>query len=405
MKNDDWKDRLKKWKSQARNLDQSGRNLKSKINDSGNTSVLACLLTPISVKKIQQRVETHFLKASRRTAGLLMLAQVIDLDLLPEVVLDLQNWFASALRDRINQMSHYLDNIKSCGNHLEESLRTNFFKILEAILNQIKRSRDKQVVIRLLDGLNWKFMGRDHQSIHAIGIFNTLREGDGSRKHPIRQVWGKRTGVITWDEKEEPGCLQYVLLDTFEKLFTNLVSRIVDSDLGTQMQLKKTGTAIPMLERSKSIISTNISESLIGDSFHILFKELNRYFIQFRSFRGINYQAFVTAYNKLKVANLKNSSDDQLGAEFIDELLFDMDQEEKDYQKEKDEKKKLQETNEETKEEPKKEPLESNVDEITVEIAKDEQPKPDETTTDKNEETEAVAAEEKDDDEKKNDAT
>jgi len=52
MKNDDWKDRLKKWKSQARNLDQSGRNLKSKINDSGNTSVLACLLTPISVKKI-----------------------------------------------------------------------------------------------------------------------------------------------------------------------------------------------------------------------------------------------------------------------------------------------------------------------------------------------------------------
>jgi hypothetical protein len=101
-----------------------------------------------------------------------------------------------------------------------------------------------------------------------------------------------------------------VLLDTFEKLFTNLVSRIVDSDLGTQMQLKKTGTAIPMLERSKSIISTSISESLIGDSFHILFKELNRYFIQFRSFKGINYQAFVTAYNKLKVANLKNSADD-----------------------------------------------------------------------------------------------
>jgi len=101
-----------------------------------------------------------------------------------------------------------------------------------------------------------------------------------------------------------------VLLDTFEKLFINLVSRIVDSDLGTQMQLKKTGTAIPMLERSKSIISTNISERLIGDSFHILSKELNRYFNQFKNFKGINYQAFVTAYNKLKVANLKNSAND-----------------------------------------------------------------------------------------------
>jgi hypothetical protein len=33
------------------------------------------------------------------------------------------------------------------------------------------------------------------------------------------------------------------------------VARIVDEDLGTAMQLKKTGTAIPALERSKSVIS------------------------------------------------------------------------------------------------------------------------------------------------------
>lgn len=138
MQNGDWKERLKKWKAKAGEQQQSGRQLKSKIFESGNTSVLACLLTPISVKKIQQRVETHFLKASRRAAGFLILSQVISLNLDPEVTLDLSNWFTAALRDRGNNLSHYLDNIMSCGNHLEGILRENFFKILQAILEQIK---------------------------------------------------------------------------------------------------------------------------------------------------------------------------------------------------------------------------------------------------------------------------
>jgi len=183
-------------------------------------------------------------------------------------------------------------------------------------------------------------MGRDHSSLLDIDIFKCLREGDGSRKHPIKLAWGKRTGLMTWDVNEEPSCLQFVLLQTFENLFLNIVSRIVDSDLGTNMQLKKTGTAIPMLERSKSIILTSISERLIGDAFHILFKELNRYVRSLKDFPGIDYQAFVNLYNKIKVANHKDSTDTQMGKEFENELLFDIDAEEKLYQKEKEDKKK-----------------------------------------------------------------
>ena len=67
------------------------------------------------------------------------------------------------------------------------------------------------------------------------------------------------------------------------------MSRIVDSDLGSNMKLKAKGTAIPMLERSKSVISTSVSEKLVGESFHILFKELNRYVNCIKEFPGIDY--------------------------------------------------------------------------------------------------------------------
>jgi len=57
----------------------------------------------------------------------------------------------------------------------------------------------------------------------------------------------------------------------------NLAARIVDEDLGTAMQLKKTGTAIPALERSKSVISQSNTELLFGQAFDILFRELDRF--------------------------------------------------------------------------------------------------------------------------------
>lgn len=189
----------------------------------------------------------------------------------------MSNWFTSALRDKTNKLSHYMDNIQSCGNHMEQLVRNNFFKVLSFVLRDIKASRDKQTIIRLLDAVQWKFLGRDHGQILDNDIFRVLREGDGTHKHPIRFCWGKRTGLKKWDLDEEPDNLQYVLLETFENLFLNIVSRVVDSELGTQIQLKKTGTAIPTLERSKSVINTSVSERLCGDAFHIVFKELNRY--------------------------------------------------------------------------------------------------------------------------------
>lgn len=75
------------------------------------------------------------------------------------------------------------------------------------MLHNIKASRDKQTIIRLLDAMQWKFLGRDHSSIVESDVFKCLREGDGSLKHPISLCWGKRTGLKKWDLEEEPNNL------------------------------------------------------------------------------------------------------------------------------------------------------------------------------------------------------
>lgn len=95
-----------------------------------------------------------------------------------------------------------------------------------------------------------------------------------------------------------------------------------------------------MLERSKSVIHTSISERLIGDAFHILFKELNRYVNSLKDFPGIDYPSFVNLYNKIAVKNLKDGENNKLGKDFEEELLFDIEKEHKQHDKDKEAKKK-----------------------------------------------------------------
>lgn len=47
---------------------------------------------------------------------------------------DLISWFGSSLRGNKNVMSHYLDDLKGCGHHLEDLARENFFTILRGLI-------------------------------------------------------------------------------------------------------------------------------------------------------------------------------------------------------------------------------------------------------------------------------
>jgi len=75
---------------------------------------------------------------------------------------DLMNWFCSSLRGNKNQMSHYLDDLKGCGHHLEEQARDNFFMILKGLVRQLRDSKEEQEIKAILNSLKWKFLARDH---------------------------------------------------------------------------------------------------------------------------------------------------------------------------------------------------------------------------------------------------
>jgi hypothetical protein len=97
-------------------------------------SILACLQTPINTQRIKKQVESVFVNATKRVAGLRLLGQLINLELPQKHRYDLISWFASSLRGNKNQMSHYLDDLRGCGLHLEDLARENFFAILRGLV-------------------------------------------------------------------------------------------------------------------------------------------------------------------------------------------------------------------------------------------------------------------------------
>jgi hypothetical protein len=67
-------------------------------------------------------------QATQRVAGLKLIGILMSKNI-PHSF-DLINWFCSALRGNTNNLCHYLDDIRGCGNSLEGQARENFFKII-----------------------------------------------------------------------------------------------------------------------------------------------------------------------------------------------------------------------------------------------------------------------------------
>lgn len=101
------------------------------------------------------------------------------------------SWFASSLRGNKNQMSHYLDDLKGCGLHLEDLARENFFNILRGLVRQLKDSTEESEIKVILNALKWKFLARDHVSLRNLDIFRTLHEGDGKKDNKLKKAWGR----------------------------------------------------------------------------------------------------------------------------------------------------------------------------------------------------------------------
>lgn len=113
---EEWVRKLDKW----RDMQQSKGIIKSmelvgsnKIVDSISTNVMQFLQSAVHLKKLKKQVETVFVSATQRVAGLKLIATLMSKDI-PHSF-DLINWFCSALRGNTNNLCHYLDDIRGCG--------------------------------------------------------------------------------------------------------------------------------------------------------------------------------------------------------------------------------------------------------------------------------------------------
>ncbi|CDW73494.1 UNKNOWN [Stylonychia lemnae] len=317
----DWKDRLKSWRQMqtSKGAIKSFTDRKKEIFDSSVMSILACLQTPINTQRIKKQVESVFLNAAKRVAGLKLLGQLINLELPQKHRYDLISWFASSLRGNKNQMSHYLDDLKGCGLHLEDLARENFFTILRGLIKQLKESTEESEIKVILNAFRWKFIARDHASLRNLDIFRTLHEGNGKKDSKLKKAWGRplKQEVIANENDKK---LTKEVIDVFEQVFLMTVGRIIKPDTGAQLKLKQKGTSIPTLEKAQSVIDENVSEHLIGQAFEVIFKEFERYIKIMKMFKGIDWNIYVKMRNKER----KNGDSKK---EYDEENLLDEDDE------------------------------------------------------------------------------
>ena len=332
----DWKDRLKSWRQMqtSKGAIKSFTERKKEIFDSSVMSVLACLQTAISAQRIKKQVETVFLNASKRVAGLKLLGELVNIELPQKHRFDLMNWFAASLRGNKNQLAHYLDDLRGCGHHLEDQARENFFQILKGLMKQLRESKEESEIKAILNSLKWKYLARDHASLKSLEIFKVLHEGDGKKDNKLKKAWGRplKQEVVSSENDKK---LTKEVIDVFEQVFLTSVGRIIKPDTGTLMKLKQKGTSVPTLEKAQSMIDENVSEHLIAQAFEVIFKEFERYIKIMKMFKGVDWTIYVKMRNKER----KNGDAKK---EYDDEPLLDEDDEEekKPEEEKKDEEKK-----------------------------------------------------------------
>lgn len=75
-----------------------------------NTSILACLQSPISIRRLRKQVESAYLRAICRAIGLNALTQIVNSPG-SHIRMDVVGWLCSSLRGNENQLYHFTDNL------------------------------------------------------------------------------------------------------------------------------------------------------------------------------------------------------------------------------------------------------------------------------------------------------
>jgi len=122
------------------------------------------------------------------------MSDLIKLDMPTPQFLDLVSWFSSALRQNETKLSHYLDNTKGQGMHLESLSKKSFFEILNVLVQKLKVYKDLGEIKTILGAIKWKYVARDHADLVNLNIFQALHKGNGDKENILRKAWGRNVG-------------------------------------------------------------------------------------------------------------------------------------------------------------------------------------------------------------------
>lgn len=279
--------------------------------------VLSILQAPVQFGKIQEQVELIYLNACKRVTGLKIISNLINLEAPDFILYDNLNWFCAALRGNQNKITHYMDDIKGEGTYLENKTRMYFFEILSVIVKKLRDSKDVgQIKFLLKNTLEWKFMGRDHKNLLELNILQVLHKGNGEKDNMLRRCWGKNLLLGKKFSIDEQSISKDVI-ESFENLLNSIIARIIDVSHESASEKKKKNQL--SLQKAKSVINEDVSETLLVQGFDIIFKEFNRYIkIMNKQFKGIDWSTYVKSRTQ-EAAQVSQDTDFQHNVDLFDQ--------------------------------------------------------------------------------------
>ena len=226
------------------------------------------------------------------------------------------------MRNNQNELTHYLDDVKGQGIHLETQARKYFFELVFSLVNRLRDSKDVDEILAILDAVKWNYSARDHEFLIKSNIFTVLHRGNGKFDNLIARSWGKPMDYLLKIESQKS--LTEATIDTFEMLFTLVTARIASSDFGEDLKIRDRRTGVQRLVKAKSVVDENVSEVLMGQAFDVIFRELDRYNQLLAAFDGIDWEVFARSRNEYRKGKKDDHDDDIEPIHYTEqETLFD----------------------------------------------------------------------------------
>ena len=294
-KEEEWKRRLQQWKSvrQAKQVFKSLEDETQEIQQSLTTSVLLCLQSAVSIRRLRKQVESAYLRAICRTIGLNALTSIL-LGVQNSVFReDVVGWLSSSLRGSENKLYHFTDNLQGCGHYLESTVNTAFKNLIVVIVKSMATSSSPDEIKCMLDSLKWKYHGDDHMFLAEIDIFNILKGHESQAL--LRSAWGRSMNAARL------GNVDSDLVKKLLKLFETIVILCVGKLNWTRHESAANSSKkdkLPALERHVSTIDEYSVEILIRQAFAVIFGELENADKDYSSSTGIDWKIYLRYLRK-----------------------------------------------------------------------------------------------------------